>query len=148
MNVSPMRKLFCLLVLLVLVGCGTQISYVPTNSPPQAVYPRTAESVAIFMTGVPDVAYAEIGIMEAHEGAFDTLKTMIDSMRMEAAAHGCDALIITESADTIESDYDGNVETRRGYRAACVVYVDEDVDEPADEPAEESDGGTDQDTDG
>ena len=96
------RKAWILLLFFVIAACGTQVSYVPTNPPPQAIYPRTADSVAVFTTGVPDVSYGEIGIMEAHEGAFDNLQTMIGAMRTEAAAHGCDALIITESADIIE----------------------------------------------
>ena len=112
------------IALLFLGGCGTQISYVATNPPPQDLTPTVAESVEVYTTGVPAQSYVEIGIMEAREGVFDDMPSMIAAMREEAAAHGCDALVITESAEVVETNYEGNVDTRRQFHGACVVYVD------------------------
>jgi hypothetical protein len=115
-------------------GCGTRVSFTPTNAAPRAMKPRNADSVQIFTTQTPSRPYVEVGVIEAQQAsAFSTADEtqVVAKLRESAAQQGCDALIITGSADkVVGSNYtsDGNttstVTTLRGFRGTCILFDD------------------------
>jgi hypothetical protein len=123
-------------------GCGTQVQYLATNPPPHAMTPLAAESVHVYTAGAPDRAFYEVGILTARQSSdfsADEMPQIIQEMRRVAGEQGCEGIIITESADQVVPTGDTNnpgVTTLEGYRAACIVYAEEETEE----------GGSDSDT--
>lgn len=115
-------------------GCGTRVSFTPTNTPPRAMTPRSPDSVQIFTTQSPDRPYVEVGVIEAQQAsAYSTADEteVVAKLRESAAKQGCDALIITGSADkVVGSGYTSNgsgtssVTTLRGFRGTCILFKD------------------------
>jgi len=96
------------------------------------MYPRAPEEVQVFSTAPPNRAYVEVGLLEAGQDSYNYASTeeLIEKLRSYAGRKGCEGLIITGSADRVESQGKSPtgstiVETKRGFKAACVMFVDE-----------------------
>jgi hypothetical protein len=114
-----------------LAGCGTTIEYVPLNSPPHPLVMKAPEAVEMFTTAVPTKPYVEVGTIESRQQAYsgDDTAAIYAKMREEAAARGCDGLVITGSNDATlvsGSTYNGSgsvsSRTLKGYKATCIAY--------------------------
>lgn len=112
-----------------LTACGTSVEYVPLNASPRPLTARSPQSVAIYMTSVPDRPYVEIGTIESQqrEYSFDGAGDIYEKMREEAGRQGCDGLVILGANDaTVVSGHANSIGSKslKGYRASCIVYTD------------------------
>jgi hypothetical protein len=88
-------KLACLLVLF--AGCGGSVvaSYIPIRATPPA---RDVATVDVRLSGPPSRAVVDLGLINIHETdpqlfGDSRLPQMIERLRSEGAAHGCDVVI-------------------------------------------------------
>ena len=120
-----------------LAGCGTYADFTPINEPPHALRPRSARSVEVLASGAPARPHVDVAIVEVEQThSFNAQGTglMIQRLRQQAAAIGCDAIVL------------GGVTDHQGARpgsgwslldpgstkrqATCVVYDDEPSPRP------------------
>jgi hypothetical protein len=124
---ADMRDPTLVLLALVLGSCsGTTIQFARTNQPPHALQPRAPETVEVFHAGPPQRAYVEIGVFEGQqmsEYSFDTRADIARDLQAAAAQTGCDALVFVGTNDSISGGGEYSVNTRKGYRAVCIVYT-------------------------
>ncbi len=100
-------------------GCGPQIYYTPLQPAPHQLASHRIEDVQVLAVTPPSVPHTDIGLYQISPGiggAFDTA-SLIASLRAEAAARGCDAILVTSVAYVA-------YERRREptVQASCVVY--------------------------
>ena len=141
---SSPRILLGLFLAAAAAACGTNIDYIPLNSPPHAMAPRAPESVELFTTSPPQRPYVEVGAIESQQQQMstDSVEDIYAKMREAAAERGCDGLVIVASNDATEvngsmSHGNGYVSSRtlKGYRATCIVWTDAAPAAPATAPA-------------
>ncbi|MCA9563287.1 MAG: hypothetical protein KC561_07350 [Myxococcales bacterium] len=126
-------KAILTVLLLTLTGCATQVSYVPTNSPPRPMVARSPQSVDVFTSGVPDRPFSEVGLLNAREGAADDYGQMVAALREAAGQYGCDGVIITGTENEVSTNwYNDDVESRLNLYGTCIVYLDQS--EPVAQP--------------
>jgi hypothetical protein len=127
-----------------LAGCGTNIDYIPLNTPPHPMPPRSPESVELFTTSPPQRPYVEVGAIESQQQSMstDNVEDIYAKMRIAAADRGCDGLVIVASNDSTQvsgstTHGNGSVSSRtlKGYRATCIVFTDAPPSAPATAPA-------------
>jgi len=111
------------------IGCGTTVLYAPTNAPVRPMRARQPETVRVFSSGIPNVPYIEVGLLEARQSSsfsVDHMPEIIEEMRARAAEIGCDGVWITSRADktSVYADpHHVHVGTREGFMAACIQFV-------------------------
>lgn len=115
-----------------LCACGTRLAYMPLNKAPRAMKARSPGDMEVFTTSMPSRSFTEVGMIEAQqESIYSTESTqqVFARMREEAAARGCDALIVQGSNDSVQG-YGGHdsstTRTLKGYRGTCIVYNEDD----------------------
>ena len=127
-----------LALILPLVGaCGIHSEYVPTAQPPRPLTPRPAGSVEVFISKQPARPYAEVGLVEVQQEAYNhsSAAELMWAMRKRAGQSGCDGLVFigdndadfAQSSTTVTPHSYSESSTERtlsGYRAVCVVYTD------------------------
>ncbi len=127
-----MKCIGSLVLLTTLVtGCGQHVSFIKTNASPQAMQPRSKDSVQVFVTTLPERRYLELGIIEAKPRALapngDT--ESFEKLHEESARRGCDGLIVLGSNEAVETTYTPQGQTtaltRRGYRGMCIAWKQE-----------------------
>jgi hypothetical protein len=109
--------------LLATLGCGTTVDYAPLNEPEKPMTARSANDVEVFVTQVPTRPYAEVGLLDAHQttgASLDGTEEILAAMKADAAARGCDALVIHPRKKP--NPYTSHTGLR-GYTAACVLYT-------------------------
>jgi hypothetical protein len=111
---------------LLLAGCPAQVYYTDLLPPPRQLAPRRPEDVEILVVTPPARPHTNIGLYQITEGvdAADS-KAMIQRLRTEAAARGCDAILVTSIDNQAPKDAAPNVQ------ASCVVYNQLTVPAPA-----------------
>lgn len=118
--------LFALLAAGTSIGCGTSLNYIPTAERPHTLHVHQPEQVEIFMTGKPDRPFVEIGLIESlqEEHSQDDSRAIIAKMRAFAGQRGCDGLVIFSGNDSVVgAGGHSSVNTLKGYRGSCLVYV-------------------------
>ena len=121
-----------MVLMLALTGCGTSISYMPTNPPPRPLAARPFVTVEVFTASKPARPFVEIGLIEAQQESAcsrDAPAEVLIKLREEAARVGCDGIILLGANDSVvgQSGMHGNggyTATLKGYRAACFCYRD------------------------
>lgn len=86
----------------VLVGCGTFVDFTPINDPPHALSPRRSSSVEVLSSGPPSRPHTDVAVLEAEQThSFNEQGTglMIERLRAQAAAIGCDAIVLGGATD-------------------------------------------------
>lgn len=145
-----MKRIGVLFFLLAgITGCGHSIEYTPMNKSPHGMQRRAPESVEIFMTQRPERPAVEVGFFEIEQQspAAGGTPEMIAKLREEAGAVGCDALLVSEPHDRVQSysgQHQGTVTTTggpqptgayqgtsnysanrvRSHRAICLMFTD------------------------
>lgn len=112
----------CLVIFLTTVGCGTTVDYAPLNEPEKPMTARSANDVEVFVTQVPIRPYEEVGFLDAHQttgASLDGTEEILAAMKADAAARGCDALVIHPRKKP--NPYTSRTGLK-GYTAACVLY--------------------------
>jgi hypothetical protein len=106
-------------------GCGTSVEYTQLRTPTSTLHRKSPQEVELFTTKPPERSYTELGILEARQESqysADETKEFLDHMRFKAAEIGCDAVVLTGSADQTEHiPFVGN-RTRNGLRGTCIIY--------------------------
>jgi len=149
-----------ILLMLTAAGCGHSIEYTAMNKSPHGMQRRAPESVEIFMTQRPTRAAVEVGFFEIEQQspASGGTPEMMTRLREEAAAVGCDALLVSEPHDRVQSysaQHNGVVHSTgavvgsqpgsgtyqgtstatanrvRSHRAICLMFTDEATAAPA-----------------
>lgn len=121
-------SVFVSLLVLASTGCGTRVEYTPTNTPPRPLTPRAPESVEVITVSQSTRPFVEVAILEARQESgfsLDAPPEVIAKLRKEAGQRGCDAIVMTGSADEVQGSTmrgTGSTETLKGYRATCIVY--------------------------
>ena len=153
-------KRTAILLSLAVVGCGHSIEYTPMNKSPHGMSRRAPESVEVFMTQRPARPAVEVGYFEIEQQspASGGTPEMMSKLREEAAAVGCDALLVSEPHDRVQSysgQHQGVVHTTgtgygaqpasgtyqgtssvsanrvRSHRAICLMFTDDATTAPA-----------------
>jgi len=102
---------------LLLGGCPAQVYYTGLLVPPHPLSPRRPEDVQILAVTPPTRPHTDVGLYQITSGIdADDSAAMIRRLRTEAAARGCDAILIT-SIDNQASKY-----AAPNVQASCVVY--------------------------
>ncbi len=106
-------------------ACGTTSGFMPTNPPPHPLTAKSPDQVEIFTASKPARDFVEIGILQSATasaafggGDFEMLRRL----RTEAATHGCDGVIVTDSSKVAMANGDTASERTGSFRAACIVY--------------------------
>jgi len=136
-------------------GCGTFVDFTPINDPPHALRPRSAGMVEVLSSGAPARPHVDVAIVEAEQTrGLNEQGTglMIRRMREQAAALGCDAIVlggVTDHQGAKPGSGWALVDpgsTKR--QATCVVYEDPEpvrpfrAASPADDPRSPPRGGS------
>jgi len=102
-----------------LVGCQpATVYYTQLLTPPHAMTPHRVEDVEVLVVTPPAAPHVDVGILQVTTGDDARTSTaMVARLRSEAAARGCDALLIT----TVESQAPGRT-GRPSIQGSCVVY--------------------------
>ena len=102
---------------LLLAGCPAQVYYTGLLAPPHPLAPRRPEDVELLVVTPPARPHTDIGLYQIVAGSdADDSGAMIRRLRAEAAARGCDAILLT-SIDNQASKYAAS-----NIQASCVVY--------------------------
>jgi hypothetical protein len=89
-------------MVLCLVGCASEVAYMPVNPPPRELFQRASTSVELFTASPPRRDYVEVGTLFASSPPFGgsrlspwvTESSLIKKLRKEAGEYGCDALVV------------------------------------------------------
>jgi hypothetical protein len=99
--------------LLVVSGCGTFVTETRLNPTPRPLAPRAPESVEIFASSGPAHAHVDVALLVAKQNDGAGTAAIVQSLREQAGAMGCDAVFIL-----------GMQDGGRLIQATCVVYTD------------------------
>jgi hypothetical protein len=100
-----------------LVGCPADVYYTQLLRPPHPLVPRRAEDVQLLVVTPPSAPHVNIGLLQVTSGIDATDTTaMVARLRAEAAAHGCDAVLVT----SINNQTPKNA--RPDVQGSCIVY--------------------------
>lgn len=112
------------------MGCGYKTRFVPTNTPPRVMKPRSVDTVTLFMADKPKRPFVEVGmIASGHTGYFSsaTDEDVLLGLREKAAEVGCDGVIL-QSETTTEMATAGTISASttaiKRFRAVCILYSD------------------------
>jgi hypothetical protein len=113
-------------------GCGTFVDFTPINDPPHPLEPRSSASVEVFSSGPPARPHVDVALVEVeqtHSLNEQGTGLMIQRMREQAAAIGCDAIVLRGVTDHQGAqpgsgwDLVDPGSTKR--EATCIVYDEE-----------------------
>jgi hypothetical protein len=107
-----MKRISVALAVSLSACASVAVNYTDLNPPPHAIQPKAPEKVEFFSSATPSRKYVEIGTMTAMHDSITTNTDMFAKMRIEAAKHGCDGVIITQRG------------TQEAV-GACIVYSDQ-----------------------
>ena len=123
--------LSAVLVVSLFAGCGTYVGFTPINDPPHALGPRPARSVEVLSSGAPTRPHVDVAVVEVeqtHGLNEQGTGLMIRRLRQQAAAIGCDAIVLGGVTDHQGAEPGSGWalldpgSTKR--QATCVVYDD------------------------
>jgi hypothetical protein len=130
------------------LACGHSLEYTATNRSPRPLSPRDPASVEVYATTLPTRPHVEVGLFEIEQRtpASGGTPEMIGKLRERAARVGCDALVVSEAREriqsvtthhhgtvhqhgphygTMHSTGTGTVNVVRKHTAACVVFTED-----------------------
>jgi hypothetical protein len=123
------RRFSTLLVsAITLAGCASSSRNIPAYDETASVRP-----VEVFVTTRPTRPYVDRGIIEVrqrnaafpHATEAETTDEALNRMSRQAAARGCDAVILVDSTTTVSGvivEGGGRINSNKGLRGSCVVY--------------------------
>ena len=107
----------------VLTSCAT-VQVTALNPTAQPLQPRDPEAVEIFLTKAPERPYDEVYMIRSDAGDSEQA---LKALRKKAGDLGCEAVVITGSADRVVSAPDANgnssVSMREGFLGSCIVFT-------------------------
>ena len=135
------------LPLLVLAACGTAIRATAINPAPHPMHARPPASVVVYTSGPPQGrSYVDVAYLEAEQESgysADNTPQFVAHLREQAAAMGCDGLVIGAPTNAVTVGIDLQTPmNKKGIVATCIVF-----DEPPAMAAGHSDVGVTDDAD-
>lgn len=116
-----------LLASLLFSGCAASVTATPVNAPPSRMVPRSPDQVEVFTAGPPGRGHVDIAILEAEPGLSErSTADLVARMRENAAANGCDGLVVT-GIDTQTFRHGDEKKTVTG---TCIVWTAPEVAQP------------------
>jgi hypothetical protein len=116
-----------LLASLLFAGCAASVTATPVNAPPTRMVRRAPADVEIFTAGAPTRPHPDVAILEAEPGFSErSTADLVARMRENAAANGCDGLVIT-GVDTQTFRHGDEKKTVTG---TCIVWSAPAVAQP------------------
>jgi hypothetical protein len=122
---------FAILCGSVFAGCGTFVDFTPLNESPRPLSPRALGSVEVFSSGAPTRPHVDVALVEAvqtHSLNEQGTGLMVQRMREQAAAMGCDAIVLGGATDhqgaPPGSGWDLLDPGATKRQATCIVYED------------------------
>ena len=112
-------------LLLLLTACGSTIRATEINPAPRPLAARAPETVEVFTSGPPARPHVDISFLEIQQDSklsTDDTGEFIGQLRIEAAARGCDGLVI--GGITHEPTGEKRSTSFKGMTATCIVYTD------------------------
>lgn len=107
-------------------ACGTQLQTTQINAAPRPLAQRSPASVDLFASGPPARPHTDLAVIEAQPGVFeDSTAELIARMREQAAALGCDGLVLT----AVNNQLLRHGEERTTATGTCIVYTAPDAAE-------------------
>jgi hypothetical protein len=122
---------FAILAGSLFAGCGTFVDFTPLNDSPCPLSPRSPGSVEVFSSGAPTRPHVDVALVEAkqtHSLNEQGTGLMVQRMREQAAALGCDAIVLGSVTDHQGAQPGSGWDlldpgaTKR--QATCIVYQD------------------------
>jgi hypothetical protein len=120
-----------------IAGCGTYVGVTEINPAPVAMTARSSRSVEVYASGPPARPHTDVAIIEAeqtHSLNEQSTGLMIRRMREQAAAMGCDAIVLGGTTDHNGAQPGSGWDlldpgsTKR--EATCIVYGEEEPARP------------------
>lgn len=110
-----------------LAGCGTTVDFTQINDTPREPQPRPIESVKVFTSAPPrsHVDVAIISVEESHWVYYSAPETIIHKMLEQAAAIGCDGLVIGQTIERDPQQSLTQIAPAQLQKGTCIMY-DED----------------------
>jgi hypothetical protein len=100
-------------------GCAGTLFYTPLVSSPRPLPPRAIEDVEVFAVSPPPRPLVNLGLFQLIAGIDDaSIQAMVARIRSDAAARGCDAILITSVDHYRSQNHSPSIQ------ASCVVYTD------------------------
>jgi hypothetical protein len=118
-SLADVRGLVVLVLACLLgAGCADTTYYTPLVTPSRPLVPKPAEAVAVLTATPPGRAFQIVGTLQVIEGGGQDfeINRMLEELRGQAAAVGCDAVLITLV------DRRSNRYTESSVQGSCVVY--------------------------
>jgi hypothetical protein len=103
---------------LLLAGCTTAaVFYTHLAEPPHPLTPHRVEDVEVLVVTPPTAPHVDVGLFQVTSGQdAPTAKDRVARLRAEAAAIGCDAVLITGVENQATRD------SRPSVQGSCIVY--------------------------
>ena len=102
---------------LLLTGCPAAVFYTHLAEPPHPLTPHRVEDVQVLVVTPPAAPHVDVGLFQVTSGQdAPTAKEMVARLRAEAAALGCDAVLITAIDNQASRD------VRASVHGSCIVY--------------------------
>jgi len=99
-----------------LAGCAPLVQYTPLLEPPHRLVSHRIENVQVLAVTPPSAAHTDIGLYQIDPGFGDyEVPPLIARLRADAAARGCDAILVTSVAYAAR-------DRKPTVQASCVVY--------------------------
>lgn len=113
-----------------LSGCAASIQATAINRSPVPMTARPVDSVEVFTSGPPSRPHTDILLLEVKPGYdANTTPEEIALLRQQAAAMGCDAVVINGVQSQIITDHHAMGE-RTTVNGTCIMYTAPAVAEP------------------
>jgi len=122
------------------MGCMTvppALTVIKLNAPPGALAARAPRDVTIFATGAPARPFVEVALIQSRKewGTTEQAEGIFERMRVAAARMGCDGLVLLGEANVVDgmiypvpgmwgAETHGTIDTREGFRGACIVWTE------------------------
>jgi hypothetical protein len=116
-----------LLASLLFTGCAASVTATPVNAPPGQMIRRSPAQVEIFTAGAPTRPHVDVALLEAEPGLSErSTADLVARLRENAAANGCDGLVIT-GVDTQTFRHGDEKKTVTG---TCIMWTAPIVAQP------------------
>jgi hypothetical protein len=116
-----MPKLLFVMISATISACATvgPIDVTPLKSN-AALVPRDPAVVEVFASGPPARPHVDVAYLRVD--GYEPTAVLLDTLRASAAAHGCDALVITDSAHRLVGGRSHMIVDELA--GACIAYTD------------------------
>ena len=100
-------------------GCASVVTVTPLNPSPRPAAKASAAGVELYASAPPARSHRDVSVIEVEQNGLGDAASLIDDLRSEAAAQGCDALVLAPPS------WRGGGHSHRVLSGTCIVYTDD-----------------------